>query len=173
MLLAGGHWVRSGGRARLSVLVDERWRAETLAAEFALRGVGAEHAVLAATVAPTGVAVRSAFSPALLERAESWMRGARESPPPGFVLGAGGLRLWAIAAGRADRAGFLLGTGPPHGAVHAAAGAQLARMGLAAVAVSQRGGPGWRVSSLRRIRRLAELLGEPPPGGAHLWPAVR
>ena len=43
--------------------------------------------------------------------------------------------------------------------VHLAGGAQLARLGLAAVSIGVRGGPGWRVTSVKRIRRLAELLG--------------
>ena len=42
VLLAGGWWVRVGGVARLSVVVEDRWRAEALTEEFVLRGIEAE-----------------------------------------------------------------------------------------------------------------------------------
>jgi hypothetical protein len=38
------------------------------------------------------------------------------------------------------------------------------------VSISMRGGPGWRVTSVKRFRRLVELLGEAPPGGESAWP---
>ena len=85
-----------------------------------------------------------------------------------FCLLCGGLRLWAIAGGRMDQAGYVLVTADDP--VHHAAGAQLARLGLAAVSLSSRGGPGWRITSARRLRRLAELLGEPPDGAGPDWP---
>jgi hypothetical protein len=104
--------------------------------------------------------------------AARWVRGANEAPPPGLVLTPGALRLWAIAAGRRDESGYLLGTVAPDQPVHLTAGAQLSRLGLAAVSVPGRGGPGWRVTSTRRIRRLAELLGEPPLGCGPHWPSA-
>jgi hypothetical protein len=55
-------------------------------------------------------------------------------------------------------------------ALHQAAGAQLARLGLAAVALSQRPGPGWRITSARRLRRFAELVGAAPPDAGSDWP---
>jgi hypothetical protein len=82
------------------------------------------------------------------------------------------LRLWAIAAGRSDDAGYVLGTAAPDQPVHLAAGAQLSRLGVAAVSLPGRGGPGWRVTSTRRVRRLAELLGEPPAGCGRHWPSA-
>lgn len=183
VLLAGGHWVRSAdpatrgagpiGIARLSVVVAQRWRADALAEGFALRGVGGEPDAVVS--AEGGFAARTSFTGALAPLAASWMRGATEGPPEGFALSAGGLRLWAIAAGRADdagTAGVLLGTGEPDGPVHRAAGAQLARLGLAAVSISSRGGPGWRVTSVKRMRRLAELVGPGPDGAGDNWPAV-
>ena len=39
VLLAGGHWVRSGPSARLSIVVADRWRAQALTTTFAERGV--------------------------------------------------------------------------------------------------------------------------------------
>jgi hypothetical protein len=169
VLLGGGRWVRVAGRARLSVVVARRSRADALAAEFALRGVGAEDAVVAAE---GGFGVRTAFDAALSPLAARWTRGANEAPPEGFVLGAGGLRLWAVAAGHREDAGYLLATAESDDAVHRAAGAQLSRLGVAAVSVSQRGGPGWRVTSAKRLRRLVELLGPAPAGAEDDWPAV-
>ena len=168
LLLAGGQWVRSAAGARLSVVVADRWRAEALAAAFADRGIGGADAIVTAA---SGFGVRSAFAPALVEPAARWTRGANQGLPRAFQLGAGGLRLWAIAAGRRDDVGYLLATAEVDDPMHRTAGAQLARLGVAAVSLSQRGGPGWRVTSHKRLRRLVELLGPPPEGGEAEWPA--
>jgi len=168
VLLAGGHWVRALGGARLSIVVADRWRADALAEAFDVRGLGVDEAVVAAE---GGFAARTAFTTELLDYAARWTRGANQDVPADFALTAGGLRLWAIATGRRDEAGYLLGTAEPDDALHLAGGAQLSRLGVAAVSIAQRGGgPGWRVTSLKRLRRLVELLGEPPVGGAQDWP---
>ncbi len=175
VLLAGGQWVRSPSAARLSVVVADRWRGEALAAEFAARGLAANQAAeetaenvgLAAT---GGFAARTGFCPELMPAATRWIRGANQGPPTDLRLTAGGLRLWAIASGHVDQAGYLLATARSDDVVHLAAGAQLSRLGLAAVSVSARGGPGWRVTSVKRLRRLAELLGAAPDGAAADWP---
>src|SRR5581483_6504373 len=99
LLLAGGHWVRSGADARLSIVVADRWRADALAAAFAERGVSGADPVVPAEA---GYGVRTAFSADLAEHAARWRRGANEGLPARFELNAGGLRLWAIAAGRRD-----------------------------------------------------------------------
>jgi hypothetical protein len=166
VLLGGGHWVRTGPSARLSVVVAARWRADALSDEFEVRGVGGD-----TVPAEDGFSVRTAFSPALLPHAARWSRGANEGPPPGFELTPAGLRLWTIATGHADEVGYLLGTARADGALHLAAGAQLSRQGLAAVSLSQRPGPGWRITSARRLRRFAELVGAAPPGAGQDWPA--
>jgi hypothetical protein len=167
VVLGGGLWVRQGDTARLSVVVAERWRADALAAEFALRDVGTPDAVVRAV---GGYGARSAFSANLAGSATRWSLGARQGPPPAFILSPGGLRLWAIVSGRSDPAGYLLGTARPDDAVHLACGAQLSRLGLGAVSIPARGGPGWRVTSAKRIRRLAELLGDPPADAGTDWP---
>jgi len=167
VLLGGGHWVRTAGGARLSVVVADRWRAEALHAAFAERDLADPEPVVDAE---GGFGVRTRFSPELLPDAARWTRGANEGPPAGFSLSAGGLRLWAVTAGRREDAGYLLGTAEPDDAVHLAAGAQLSRLGVTAVSIAQRGGPGWRVTSLKRLRRLVEMLGAPPPGGEQAWP---
>lgn len=168
VLLGGGHWVRSGDTARLSVVVADRWRADALVEEFAARAVGGE-----VVAADERWSARTAFTAELVRHAARWNRGANEGPPAGFELTAAGLRLWAIAAGRIDEAGYLLGTARADSPLHQAAGAQLSRHGLAAVSLSQRPGPGWRVSSARRLRRLAESIGAAPPGGDADWPGAR
>lgn len=166
VLLGGGHWVRTGPSARLSIVLAYRWRADALAEEFALRGVGGD----TTTTAEDGLSVRTAFSADLMPHAIRWSRGANEGPPAGFDLTPSGLRLWTIATGRADEAGYLLGTASADSALHLAAGAQLSRHGLAAVSLSQRPGPGWRITSARRLRRLAELVGAAPSGAGPDWP---
>lgn len=159
--------MRSGAGARLSVVVAERWRAEAVAASFAELGIDGPDPVIESTAQ---VAVRTAFRAELVPHAARWTRGANLGLPADFGLTAGGLRLWAVAAGRRDDAGYLLATAEPDDRIHSAAGAQLARLGVAAVSLSQRPGPGWRVTSARRLRRLVELLGEAPEGGREAWP---
>jgi hypothetical protein len=173
VLLAGGHWVRSGATARLSIVVADPWRATSLTKAFADLGLADQQGIRDAEF---GYAVRTEFSESLATHASRWTRGAVEGPPPGFLLSPGGLRLWAIASGRMDQAGYVLATVDADDtvrradSVHQAAGSQLARLGLAAVSLSSRGGPGWRITSARRLRRLAELLGEPPDGVGPDWP---
>ena len=168
ILLAGGWWVHVDGVARLSVVVEDLWRADALVEEFAARGVEAEpeDGIVAAEA---GFGVRTGFHRSLNPRASAWSRGANANPPADFSLTAGGLRLWAIAAGRRDDVGYLLTTALPDDVIHIAGGAQLSRLGLAAVSLAGRGGPGWRITSAKRVRRLGELLGAPPEGGEAAW----
>lgn len=171
LLLAGGQWVRSGAGARLSIVVADRWRADALAAAFAERDLVHDDAGNDTVRANDAKwAVRTAFRTELVAQAARWTRGARQGVPPGFQLGAGGLRLWAIAAGRRDGAGYLLATVEPDDPMHRVAGAQLARLGVTAIALSQRPGPGWRITSTRRLRRFAELIGVRPDGAGDDWP---
>jgi len=170
LLLAGGDWVRAEREtvARLSVLVGEQWRASALGAELAARGVDSDTAP-----APGGlIAVRTELSAQLRPPAARWTRGAALRAPDDLALTAPGLRLWAIATGRVEEAGYLLGMADGDGPLHRAGGAQLARLGVAAVDVGVRSRPGWRITSAKRLRRLAELLGPPPAGGEAGWPYV-
>jgi hypothetical protein len=151
-------------------VVADRWRADALAVAFDDRGVGGPDPIVTAA---SGFGARTAFAPALVERAARWTRGANQGLPRAFQLGAGGLRLWAIAVGRRDDVGYLLATTEVDDPIHQTAGAQLSRLGVAAVSLAQRGGPGWRVTSDKRLRRLVELLGPPPAGGEPHWPTPR
>jgi hypothetical protein len=165
VLLAGGLWSRRADRARLSVVVDSRWRADGLTVEFELRQVADE--VEAVVAAAEAYSVRTSFSTSLAAEAARWARGSLDGPPADLSLTAGGLRLWAMAAGREDEGGFYLAV---REGLHFVAGAQLSRLGVAAVALNRRGKPGWRVTGTRRLRRLAELLGPAPPGAGPAWP---
>jgi len=174
LLLAGGDWVRAERRsaARLSVLVADSWRAHALRAEFGIRDLDSDTAPAPGDL----IAVRSAFSPALVAHAGRWTRGASLRPPPDLALSPAGLRLWAIAAGRGDGSSYLLAMADADGTLRRGAGGQLARLGVAAVDVPARGsrggrsGPGWKITSAKRLRRLSELIGAPPPGAGADWP---
>jgi hypothetical protein len=169
VLLGGGHWVRVGADARLSAVVADRWRAEALLAEFAERDVAEPANPIVA--AEGGFAVRTAVTAALVPASARWIRGANVGPPVGFVITPGGLRLWALTAGRTDESGYLFATSQPDDAIHSSAGSQLSRLGLAAVSLTARGGgPGWKITSVKRLRRLAELLGDMPAGAGADWP---
>jgi hypothetical protein len=167
VVLAGGQWVRAANQphARLSVVVADRWRAEALRSAFVALELGGEIQVVDGRIS-----ARTDFTDRLMAAAQSWTRGASTRAPDGFTLTGGGLRLWALSAGRADAGGYLLATADPSDPIHKAAGAQLARMSLAATAVTVRGATGWRVTSAKRLRRLAELLGPAPDGCGADWP---
>jgi hypothetical protein len=168
LLLAGGDWVRidQDRAARLSILVADRWRADALLSELRNRQLDSDTAEAPGAL----IAVRTEITDRLLGLATRWTRGASLRLPVDLMLSASGLRLWAIATGRTDDAGYLLGVAEADGDLHRAAGSQLARLGVAAVDVGIRGGPGWRVTSAKRLRRLAELVGEVPPNAAGNWP---
>jgi hypothetical protein len=172
VLVGGGHWVRHGNAARLSVVVADRWRAEALHESFYERGVGEIDEPIGP--AEDGFAVRSAFSASLGSHAGRWSKGANEEPPDDFVLGPMALRLWAVTAGRSEgEAGYLLANDSADDRIHIKSGSELSRMGMAAVSLTGRGGgPGWRVTSAKRLRRLAELVGEAPAGAGIDWPVV-
>ncbi|MEN3307220.1 MAG: hypothetical protein V7603_3422 [Micromonosporaceae bacterium] len=159
-LLAGpGQVVRMGGTARVSVVVEELWRARVLVSEFTLRG-------LSATCVPTAdehIGVRTAYAASLAPLAGTWLRGALKVPPPGFVLDGRRLRLWAAAGGSRDALGFTLRLGPSDEPAWEQVGAALAGIGLPAVLLGpDAGGPAYRISGQRRLDRLAELVGDTP-----------
>ena len=169
-LLAGPAQIVEGdGAARVSVVVDSHDRVAPLVAALCGSGLSAEE-----TRTEDGrPVVRTAPTSALLAVATRWRSGATKQPPPGFVLDGPRLRLWCLAAGRPDAAGYLLQVGEHDEDAWAAVGSALSAAGLAATFLGPRGGgPGYRVVGLRRLRRLAELVGDPPDGLPHaLWPA--
>ena len=158
-------WVRHGDEARLSVLVAASWRETALIAEFARRDLPGE-----ALDAEGGLrAVRTPFRADLLNLAVRWTHGAGLAVPADLRLTPAGLRLWTIVSGGpAEHGGFHLGTRDANSALHRRAGAALAALGITAISVSR--SPGWRVVGQRRVARLAEIVGERPPGADQEWP---
>jgi hypothetical protein len=170
-LLAGpGQVVRMGGTARVSVVVDELWRAQVLHAELRARGL----AVTCVSTVEQHIGVRTAYSTTLAPIAKAWLRGAVKVPPPGFGLDGRRLRLWVAAAGHLDTLGFTLRLGPSDEPAWAAVGAALSAVGLTAALLGPRaGGPAYRVAGRRRISRLAELVGDPPAAAPReAWPTL-
>jgi hypothetical protein len=170
-LLAGaGQVVRMGGTARVSIVVDQPWRARALLAEASLRGVVA--AVESSTVEDCYV-FHTAYSAALAPIGAAWLRGAVKHPPPGFALDGRRLRLWTIAAGSLEGAhGFVLRLGAGDEPAWGPVGATLAAAGLPATLLGPgAGGPAYRIVGRRRLARLAELVGDAPAGApAGAWP---
>ncbi|WP_029137195.1 hypothetical protein [Nakamurella lactea] len=175
LLAAHGQITRNADGSRLSILLLDAWRADAIRAEFDRRAVNSSvrrgsapdpdpQARAAGATVPSFL-VRSERSAELDALAAAWTRGAVKTAaafptPPGGLL-----RCWALAAGRADPSGYLLGTDPHAGHTYPRLAASLSAIGLtAAVLGSRGGGPGMRIVGRRRLDRLAELLGEPPVG---------
>ncbi|GAA1996035.1 hypothetical protein JL107_07335 [Nakamurella flavida] len=158
LLAAGAHLARAAAGWVMVVSVDADWRARALHRELQVRDVpvefGGSGGVLQLRTAPTAAVDRLA---------EHWAGG--RMLPDGFVPGPGALRCWTLAAGRPDRPGFRLGLDPAAPQLHIGLAAACAELGLAA---SLLGGsatdPALRIVGRRRLDRLADLVGTPPPG---------
>jgi hypothetical protein len=169
-LLAGpGQVVRMGGTARVSVVVEDEWRAAALLAAFTERGLTGNRV----PSADEHIGVRTAFSAVLAPLAAGWLRGASMQPPPGFALTGQQLRLWAVAAGRRESDDYVLSLSVVDESTWLEIGRALRAAGFPAELVGPRaGGPGYRISGRRRLAVLADLLGVPPPGALpDGWPA--
>jgi hypothetical protein len=168
LLLGVAQVVRLGGTARLSVVVEDRWRVAAVLAAYDERGLRGEQA-------PTvegQTSVRTPFSRHLEPLADRWVRGAIKCVPHRFVLDGPRLRLWAVAAGRTDDHGYLFRLSPNDVEIWQPAGAALAAAGLAASFLGPRAaGPAYRIVGQRRLARLREYLGDAPDGAtATDWP---
>ncbi len=161
-LLAGhAQLARSSSGTRLSVLLEDSWRARCLVRELQVRDVPAEPPI---RTVDGEVLLRSSRRPELDVLAESWTKGAVKAVPSILVMGPGWLRCWVLAAGRPDQQGYWLGLDPRAPDTHEPLAAGMARAGMAAVLVGARGAaPGLRVIGHRRVTRLAELVRTPPP----------
>lgn len=173
-LLAGpGQVVRRGDTARLSVVVGEPWRVAALTAEMAPLGLDVELDDPSADEgAVAGVAVRTPWLQQLRGVADAWTRGAVKVPPPGWELDGARLRWWCIAAGQAGPAMYTLSLGDNDEPAWPAAGAALAAAGVPGLLVGPRAdGPAYRIVGQRRLRRLRELVGDPPADAPEAgWP---
>ena len=161
-LLAGpGQVVRMGGTARISIVVEQRWRAAALVAELRERGFAA---TCVATV-DEHLGVRTPYSATLAPIAAAWLRGALKLPPVGFAMNGRRLRLWTVAAGYRDGFDLTLRLGRCEDSVEIIMQRALGAVGLPTeiLAGNARSGPALRMSGRRRLARLAEIIGDPPP----------
>jgi hypothetical protein len=165
-LLAGpGQVVRRtdpalGPVGRVSVVVTAGWRVDALAAEMAGIGVTAQ----TEPAEPGSVTVRTPWLPGLRAVADRWTRGAVKLPPSGWALDGGRLRWWCLACGVAQPDMYTLALGASDEPAWGAVGAALAAAGIAGVLVGPRAdGPAYRIVGRRRLARLRELVGDPPP----------
>jgi len=171
LLCGPGQVVRfgTGDTARLStVLATPSW-APVLTRECQAAGVP-----LTTVVTEAGTtAVRSAFRRDLVDLAVGWTRGATKTVPPGLQLDGATLRMWVLAAGRPHGSGgYLLGLDAHAPQTHLPLVAALTRLGLPPARVGR--GAALRISGIRRVRRLVELVGPPPTGlGDGQWPCCR
>ena len=171
LLCGPAQLVRFGasGTARLSIVLTDPNRARPLAAEAQARGIRTE---LASTESGSLV-LRTAFRVDLVELAGQWCRGAVKAVPEEFALDGALLRMWVLAAGVPDRrSGYLQGLDPHAPSTHRTLADAVTRVGLPNMRLGPRGaGPALRISGVRRLRRLAELVGPPPEHvPASQWP---
>lgn len=171
VLAATGQIVVSGAGARLSVVVDQMWRAAGLVELINAAGVKSE---IGRTEENTPL-VRTAIDPRLRVLAAQWTRGAVKTVPPQWMPGPRELRAWTLAAGDSEGDRYLLGLDPHAPDSYASLAAALMRVGIAPTLIGTRGSrPALRISGRRRLARLVENVGEPPAGpqaAAH-WPRV-
>lgn len=155
--------------ARLSVVVDQLWRATALAEMITDAGLLPE---ITRTEEGTPL-VRTAMDPLLRSIAAEWTRGAVKTVPPRWLPGPRELRAWALAAGSAEGDSYLLGLDPHAQETYAPLASALMRVGIAPILIGTRGvRPALRISGRRRLSRLLENVGDPPDGGEALgqWP---
>jgi hypothetical protein len=159
LLAAPGQVVVVGGEVRLSVVVDQLWRAEALAEMISDAGLEPE---ITRTDENTPL-VRTAVNTRLAAIAAEWTRGAVKTVPTGWLPGPRELRAWTLASGSAEPNGYLLGLDPHASDTHAALASALMRVGIAPTLIGTRGNhPALRISGKRRLSRLVENVGEPP-----------
>ncbi len=157
--------------ARLSVVVDQSWRASALAEMIREAGLVAE---ISRTDEDTPL-VRTAVDPSLSTLATEWTRGAVKTVPPRWLPGPRELRAWTLAAGNPEGEHYLLALDPHAPDTHSPLASALMRVGIAPTLIGTRGGrPALRISGRRRLSRRVENVGEPPDGAEALsrWPRV-
>ena len=171
VLAAAGQVVMVGGGARLSVVVEELWRARALADMITEAGLEAE---ITRTEEDTPL-VRTAVDVRLVGIATDWTRGAVKTVPPQWLPGPRELRAWTLAAGIPEADRYLLGLDPHAPDTHSPLASALMRVGIAPTLIGTRGSrPALRISGRRRLSRLVENVGEPPDEIEALsaWPRI-
>lgn len=158
--------------ARISVVVEELWRAQALAEMISAAGLVPE---IARTDENTPL-VRTAVDPELVPIAREWTRGAVKTVPVQWLPGSRELRAWALAAGAPEAQDrYLLGLDPHAPDTYASLAAAMMRVGIAPTLIGTRSAhPALRISGRRRLLRLVENVGEPPGDAAALahWPRI-
>jgi hypothetical protein len=171
LLAAPGQVVLVGQGARLSVVVDQIWRAEALAEMIVEAGLQPE---IARTDENTPL-VRTAVDARLVAIAGDWTRGAVKTVPPQWLPGPRELRAWTLAAGSPEADRYLLGLDPHAPDTHSPLASAMMRVGIAPTLIGTRGShPALRISGRRRLSRLVENVGEPPGNmeAFHQWPRI-
>jgi hypothetical protein len=171
LLAAPGQVVLVGPGARLSVVVDQMWRAEGLAEMIVDAGLRPE---IARTDENTPL-VRTAVDPRLVPIAGDWTRGAVKTVPPHWLPGPRELRAWTLAAGTPEADRYLLGLDPHAPDTYSPLASAMMRVGIAPTLIGTRGSrPALRISGRRRLSRLVENVGEPPGHveAFHQWPRI-
>ena len=169
VLAAAGQVVNLGAAARLSVVVEEGWRAAALAEMITAAGLQAE---ITCTEEDTPL-VRTAVDERLAAIAAEWTRGAVKRVPAQWLPGPRELRAWTLAAGHPDADRYLLGLDPHAPDTHSPLASALMRVGIAPTLIGTRGArPALRISGRRRLSRLVENVGDPPDGSeaSAAWP---
>lgn len=171
VLAASGQVVTVGAGARLSVVVDQPWRASALGEMMREAGLTPQ---IARTEEDTPL-VRTEVNVLLAGIAAEWTRGAVKTVPFRWLPGPRELRAWTLAAGNPDGDHYLLGLDPHAPDTHSPLASALMRVGIAPTLIGTRGGrPALRISGRRRLSRLVENVGEPPDGddALPLWPSA-
>lgn len=171
LLAANGHCAVSASGARLSIVVDAAWRAESLVTEIERCGIDAD----VARSEEGSLVVRTAIGAELTALNATWSRGAVKAMPVDWVPSARAQRLWVIAAGRPDADRYLLGLDPHARDTHPVLATALMRAGIAPTLVGTRGtNPALRIAGRRRLLRLVENIGAPPEtaDADQCWPRV-
>jgi hypothetical protein len=160
LLAAHGQVAITGGAARLSVVVDQLWRAQELAAM--ITEVGLEPEI--SRTDENSPLVRTGVDSRLVGIAGEWTRGAIKTVPAEWLPGARELRAWTLAAGTPEASDrYLLGLDPHAPDTHTVLASALMRVGIAPTLIGTRGSrPALRISGRRRLLRLVENVGEPP-----------
>jgi hypothetical protein len=171
VLAAAGQIVMVGSGARLSVVVDQPWRATALAEMIDDAGLISE---ITQTDEDTPL-VRTAVDVRLRSIADAWTRGAVKTVPPLWLPGPRELRAWTLAAGGPEADRYLLGLDPHAPDTYSPLASALMRVGIAPTLIGTRGSrPALRISGRRRLSRLVENVGEPPDCAEAFrsWPHV-
>lgn len=163
MLAAHGQITVNSRGARLSILCSDDGRAAALVAECAARSISAD--VTEVEGPGPQLLMRTARTPDLMPLAADWTRGAVKSVPLELKVSPGFARIWTIAAGHQDEAGYLLGVDPHAPDTVDGLIAACARAGIAGAYIGIRGGgPGIRIVGHRRLTRLIDTIGTLPVG---------